>query len=169
MKYFNNVKTLDELKAEYRRLALKYHPDLGGDTEAMKAINAEHDTLFEILKVEHNRRADEDTTGKTYRTTETAEEFRDIIEHLLKLDGLDVELCGSWLWIGGDTRKHKEALKAAGCVWSKNKQKWYWHHKEDGAKYSRGRYNMEQIRDKFGSQFFKNVDPKEYASIAAAI
>ena len=30
MKYFTNCKTLDELKAEYRRLAMANHPDRGG-------------------------------------------------------------------------------------------------------------------------------------------
>lgn len=39
MTYFTNIKTLDELKAAYRRLAMQYHPDMGGDTETMKAIN----------------------------------------------------------------------------------------------------------------------------------
>ena len=110
MKYFTNCKTLDELKAEYRRLAMANHPDRGGDAETMKQINADHDAAFEILKKRHNESADE-----FHQTTETAEEFRDIIEALLKLDGLTVELCGCWLWISGNTKEHKEALKAAGC------------------------------------------------------
>ena len=97
MKYFTNINPLDELKAAYRRLAMQYHPDMGGDTETMKAINAEHDELFEQLKRRQNERADADETGRTPHTTETAEEFREIIVELLKLDGLDIELCGSWL------------------------------------------------------------------------
>ena len=41
MKYFIECKTLDELKKEYRRLAMIHHPDVGGTVEAMQAINAE--------------------------------------------------------------------------------------------------------------------------------
>ena len=149
MKYFVNVHSLDELKAEYRRLAMKHHPDRGGDLETMKAINAEHDALFEILKKKHNDSADE-----YHQTTETAEEFRDILEALMKLDGLTIELCGCWLWISGNTREHKEALKAAGCRWSQNKTAWYWRHPEDRKSYRRSNTSMSDIRMKYGSQVF---------------
>ena len=149
MKYFININTLDELKAAYRRLSMKHHPDRGGDTATMQEINAEHDELFERLKKQHNASADE-----FHQTTETPEEFREIIELLLKLDGLTVELCGSWLWIGGDTRQHKETLKAAGCRWSNNKKLWYWHHAEEGRKWRRGKATMSDIRTKYGSQVF---------------
>ena len=155
MMYFTGVNTLDELKAAYRRLSLKHHPDCGGDEETMKAINAEHDKLFEALKQKHNATADE-----FHQTTETPEEFRAIIELLLKLDGLAVELCGSWLWIGGNTREHKEALKALGCKWSKNKMLWSWHHEEAGRKWRRGNYTMGNIRRKYGSY---NVQMSETA------
>lgn len=149
MKYFTNINTLDELKAAYRRLSMKHHPDRGGDTATMQEINAEHDELFERLKKQHNASADE-----FHQTTETPEEFREIIELLLKLEGLTVELCGSWLWIGGDTRQHKETLKAAGCRWSNNKKLWYWHHAEEGRKWRRGKATMSEIRTKYGSQVF---------------
>lgn len=156
MKYFNNVKNLDELKKEYRRLSKLHHPDCGGDEEIMKAINNEHDELFEILKRQHNARADADPTGKTRRTTETAQEFRTVIEALLKLD-LTVELCGSWLWISGDTKPHKEALKKVGCRWSSSKKMWYWRHPEEGFTRSRGKATMNQIRTRYGSQTFQGA------------
>ena len=149
MKYFTNINTLDELKAAYRRLSMKHHPDRGGDTATMQEINAEHDELFERLKKQHNASADD-----FQQTTETPEEFREIIELLLRLEGLTVELCGSWLWIGGDTRQHKETLKAAGCRWSNNKKLWYWHHAEEGRKWRRGKATMSDIRTKYGSQVF---------------
>lgn len=151
MKYFINVKTLDELKKEYRRLAMIHHPDRGGDTATMQAINAEYDALHEVLKAAHNQTADE-----AHQTTETPEEFREIIKKLLSMEGLEVELCGSWLWIGGKTRENKDALKAAGCRWSNNKKLWYWHHAEEGHHWCKGSKTMNQIRHKYGSQTFRS-------------
>ena len=148
-KYFSDVKTLNQLKAQYRRLAMLHHPDRGGDGEIMKAINAEHDRLFEFLKTMHNKTADD-----YHKTTETPEEFRRIIEALMKLGGLEIELCGSWLWIGGNTKEHREALKAAGCRWSSSKKLWYWHHPEEGRRWKKREASMSEIRSKYGSQTF---------------
>ena len=163
--YFINCKTLDELKKQYRRLAMAHHPDRGGSTVIMQQINAEHDALFEVLKKQHNAAADE-----YHQTAETAAEFRDIIEALLKLDGLVIELAGRWLWIGGDTKKHKEALKAAGYRWSSNKKLWYWRHEEKGHKWHRGTKTMSEIRRKYGSQVFNgNREESGFERIGAAV
>lgn len=153
-KYFVNCKTLDELKKVYKHLAQKHHPDVGGDTRTMQEINAEYEARFEVLKRSQNEQAAEDTTGKARATTESAGDFIAIIDHLLKLDGLEIELCGRWLWIGGDTKKHKEALKACGCRWSSSKKLWNWHFAEDGDKWHRGSKSMSQIRSKYGSTTF---------------
>lgn len=40
-KFFENVKTIEELKRQYKTLAFKYHPDRGGNVEDMQHINAE--------------------------------------------------------------------------------------------------------------------------------
>lgn len=156
MKYFHDCTTLGELKKQYRRLAMIHHPDVGGDPETMKEINNEHDALFERIKARHNAEAKADTTSKTHETTETAEEFREIIDILLRLDGLEVELCGSWLWIGGKTREHKDELKAAGFRWSNNKKLWYWHHAEEGSRWHKGTKTIGEIRAKYGSQTFRS-------------
>ena len=133
---------------------MKHHPDMGGDTRTMQEINAEHDRVFKIFKDRQNREA-QDPTSETKPTTETPEEFRAIVEALLKIQGIEIELCGAWLWIGGDTYPVKDDLKAAGCLFSRSKKKWYWRHAEDGATWSRGKTSMAEIRSKYGSSWIK--------------
>ena len=58
-KYFDGITTFDELRKDYKRLALLNHPDRGGSTEAMQQINNEYDNLFIILKDRHNAEAPE--------------------------------------------------------------------------------------------------------------
>ncbi len=50
MSYFKNITSFADLKKQYRQLALVNHPDKGGDTAVMQAINQEFDRLFEIWK-----------------------------------------------------------------------------------------------------------------------
>jgi curved DNA-binding protein CbpA len=146
--YFDNCTTLEELKKAYKKAALKHHPDLGGNVETMKAVNTEYSAKFEELKHKHN------TAPNSKQTTETPEEFKVIIEKLLHMEGVEVELCGSWLWIAGNTFSHKFELKAAGCRWSRSKKKWYWRHAEKGCHWSRGKSTMKDIREKYGSEVF---------------
>lgn len=46
--YFNNVDSLETLKAQYKTLAMKHHPDKGGKTEEMQAVNAEFEMLYKV-------------------------------------------------------------------------------------------------------------------------
>ena len=149
--YFETCKTLDELKSVYRKLAMKYHPDVGGDTETMQKINAEYEGYFDRLTTEQNAKAAADVTGRTYATAEQAADFIEIINRLMKLDGLEIELCGRWLWISGNTMKHKDALKEAGCRWSSQKKMWSWHFPEDGGYKKHKAKSMAYIRARYGS------------------
>jgi hypothetical protein len=40
--FFEHIKSKQELKAEYRRLARKYHPDLGGDATVFSSLTEEY-------------------------------------------------------------------------------------------------------------------------------
>lgn len=69
MKYFSGISNLDDLKREYKRLALENHPDRGGDTAVMQEINAEYDAAFSRLKVAHNLAHPEQRTEETAKST----------------------------------------------------------------------------------------------------
>ena len=148
--WFNNPTTLEELKKEYKKLVFKHHPDKGGKTSDMQEINAEYDSLFAILKNTHRS-----ATGETYTakesTTETPEQFRKIIDKLIHLDGISIEICGSWIWITGDTYNNREELKKLHFKYSKGKNAWYYH--EPGyRKSSKKSFTLEDIRNMFGSE-----------------
>ena len=150
MKYFANCSTLDELKKAYRRLAMENHPDRGGSLDAMKEINAEYEARFNALKAQQNAAASAENSGVKW-TDEVAADFVAIIDQLIHLDGLTIELCGSWLWISGETYRHREALKAAGCRWSRSKSSWYWRPAGESSYRYRGKATLEDIRQKYGS------------------
>lgn len=123
VRYLNeNIKTLEELKKAYHRLCLKLHPDVGGSDEEMKILNAEYEQLFERVKNIHVNK-----DGETYEkeTQETPQEFQSLIAELLKLDGIEIEIIGCFVWITGDTKPHKERLKALGFCWHSKKHCWY--------------------------------------------
>ncbi len=58
-KYFKNVKSIEDLKSQFRKLAIAHHPDRGGDVEVMKMINIEYDALFPIWKDRHEQKTGE--------------------------------------------------------------------------------------------------------------
>lgn len=160
--FFDGVSSLNELKTAYYKLVMVHHPDRGGDVAVMQRINAEHDEMFSRLKNAQNVQAKTDSDVK--ETTETPEEFREIVQLLLSLEGVEVELCGAWLWLSGDTYPHKDALKAAGCRWSRSKQRWYWRHEEKGCHWSRGKCSMVDIREKYGSKVLVSNQKKQLQS-----
>jgi curved DNA-binding protein CbpA len=149
--YFQDISTIDELKKAYRKLAFKHHPDRGGNEKIMKAVNAEYEVLFDKLNV-----ADEN--GNTKYTMNDG--FREMINRIINLDGLDIEICGSWIWVSGETKKHKEAFKAAGYFWASKKKMWYWRPEEAKVRRSPG-MGMDYIRNMYGSETIKAADPKE--------
>lgn len=83
--FFDDCSTLEELKKSYHAAAMKHHPDRGGDENTMKAINAEYAARFQAIKQSNNTQ-----TTTAHATSESAGDFMWIIDHLLRLDGLEI-------------------------------------------------------------------------------
>ena len=155
-KYFNNCRTIEDVKQTYKQLVKELHPDnnINQDTtKAFQEMQAEYRVAFNRLKNVHVNAA-----GETYEkeTTETAEEFADLINKLYKLNNIIIELCGSWLWITGNTKEHKEELKALGFRYASQKHAWYYH-REPWHKKSKGTSSLDDIRFKYGSTIFNKT------------
>lgn len=147
-KYFTRIETLEELKGEYKKLVLKNHPDKGGDVEIMKEINAEYDKLFAKVKDTHKNK---DGEIYTKENQETPEEFKEIIDQLIKMDGINIEIIGCFIWISGNTKPHKEGLKKLGFKWHSKKIMWF-KAPDDYQKKNKKQFDIDEIRDMYGVQ-----------------
>lgn len=149
-RFFKECDTLETLKAEYKRLAMKWHPDRnGGDLETMQAINAEYDTMFASLKMWHRN-----VKGERYEkdVEETPDEFKDIISELLKIQKITIEIIGSFIWVSGDTQPNRNTLKKLGFRYHGAKKCWY---KSPAGYHRKTKRNMslDEIRDSFGVKY----------------
>jgi len=141
--------TLEELKGMYRKLAMRHHPDRGGNTETMKTINAEYDALFPLLKDVHKNKDGETYTARQ-TSAETADQFKDLISELMKMDAIEMEVIGCFVWVTGDTKPHREKLKALKFKWHSKKTAWYLK-PEDYKRRSRKDYDLDEIRTMYGT------------------
>jgi hypothetical protein len=150
--YFENCKTLDECKARYKLLALKYHPDRGGDTKTMQQINLEYEYIrknpfFKFSSAKEEAQRD-------------FIEFPEIINKIISFDGIIIEMCSNWIWLSGHTFKYSKELKSIGFLWANEKKLWYWR-PHDYKSANRKPRSMEFIRDKYGSDVLQKPRKKE--------
>ena len=144
MKFFDHITSLEELKKEYRKLCFKYHPDLGGDEDTMKALNAEYEYILRTGRFHSDMES-----AHTNADQETI--FRTILEKLVVLQGITIEICGSWLWVSGNTFGCKDVLKSLGLKFASKKKCWFWRPDEYRSTKHR-EFSMDEIRERHGSR-----------------
>lgn len=150
---FKKCTTIEELKKEYNKMVFKLHPDVSGydSTIDFQNMQNEFEKYHALLKDTHKN-----VKGETYKkeTSETAKEYMDLINKLLAM-GLEVEVVGCFIWVGGNTKPHKEELKALGLKWSKHKAKWYKAPK-GYKRVTKKNFTYDEIKQMFGSEKMEN-------------
>lgn len=149
--YFRDCKTIEDVKQMYKKLARDLHPDCnpGRDTtREFQEMGRQYEEAYNRLRNTHRN-----AEGETYEkeTQQTAAEYADLINQLLHIPGLIIELCGSWLWITGNTYEARDQLKALGFRFSRKKQAWYFH-SEPYRKHGKSEKSMQDIRNMYGSE-----------------
>ena len=148
LREFKGVEGINEAKKIYKTLAKKLHPDIGGDEESFKLLNAIYNDL-----IEH----------KIYFSNDIKIdiELEKIISLILHFENITIELVGSWVWVSGDTKEIKEKLKEIGFKWASKKKMWYFGEMQSKNPTPK---SMEEIKSKYGSETLKTKEKKEIAS-----
>lgn len=160
MKFFIEVKTIEEAKQLYRNLAKLHHPDKGGDVEMMKAINAEYDYVCHRILSGAGFSQQEFTEA-----WDASQMFKDQINAIIHLPGLIIEVVGLWIWVTGETKLHRVALKDARYFFASKKIAWYW--RPEHLSGGRGKYSLDELRTKYGSTQVNSSNFKTFKSIAS--
>jgi len=150
--YFKNCSTLDEAKKLYYKLAIQLHPDKGGKKEDFqKMLNQFH--AFKPSSQKFNTEFEQWDSKK----------YADIVEQLIKIKGIDIIICGSWIWLEGDTKPVKEQIKSINLNeymkrgFSRSKGQWYF--SPIGYKKRSGKVlSYERIKDLYGAKNANDQD-----------
>lgn len=145
MDWFNGVTSINELRVQYKRLLMKYHPDNGGDVSDMQEINAEYDSLFNHLKVE----IELDNKSSTINKNEVNRAFKEVLNKIISYH-IEIEIIGSWIWCF-DCYDYKDQLKEIGFKFGAKKKVWCWHY-GNYRRHNSTEINLSDIRAKCGSQ-----------------
>ena len=153
----NSPITAESIKAAYRDASKKYHPDINpAGIEMMKAVNAAYDILKDLISFE-------DLNGVEAGSVDYGEELNAALNAIMNCEGLEIEICGSWVWVTGTTMDHKETLKAAGYKWASKKKSWYFRPADYKANKKREFYSMDKIRNNYGSTRIETKTTKRIA------
>lgn len=150
--YFSikNIESSDnqeaELKRQYKKLAVQFHPDRGGNEESFKAMANEYEKILKAIKVGAGL-SEEEANEEVLKD----ERYQNAINMIIVLEGIEIELVGTWIWISGNTFPHKEVIKAAGFLWAKKKKMWFFRTNENKSK-SRKNLSFEEIKNLHGSK-----------------
>ncbi|HLO70067.1 MAG TPA: hypothetical protein VK167_04310 [Flavipsychrobacter sp.] len=145
MKYFIDCRTIEEVKSLYKQLAKVMHPDCGGSTELMQDLNKQYELTIAFILNESNYSGD--FVNETIRESQN---YRNVIDMIIQLEGIVIEIIGNWIWVSGNTFPVKDALKGAGLHFSRQKAAWYYH--PEGYKGKNSGKNLDEIRAKYGSE-----------------
>lgn len=154
MKFFNDCKTIEGVKTLYKKLAMENHPDRGGDTATMQAINTEY--AFACAKLAKGAGLTDEQADEEIKLSE---EYRQVIEKIINLPGIVIEIVGNWIWVTGNTRPVKDTLKDAGFYFASKKIAWYY--RNEAFKTRGNGAPLEQIRIKYGSEKIHRKQPNK--------
>lgn len=140
--------TKEAIKLAYRRACAKFHPDRNpAGAEMMKAVNLAYEAL-------ENFEGSLNAGG----TEGYDEAMNNVLNELFKMEGINIEVCGAWIWVTGNTKPYKDQLgrDGLGFYWARKKGAWYFR-PDDWKSSSRGNWSLDEIRTEHGSQIIKGT------------
>lgn len=113
------------------------------------------------MKDRHESKTDKSADSSSNSNTKTSDysqnmydwendkALREVLQKIINFDGIEILICGQWIWVSGNTYSYKKELKEIGFKWASQKKMWYWK-SEAYQKKSHKTLSMDEIRNYYG-------------------
>ncbi len=171
--FFASCNNLDDVKQTYRKLAMQHHPDKGGDPATFRAVTDEYNSAVKYFakygpRNEAGTHTEEQTQEQQEHTIFESEAYRAALDAVINIEGIIIEVVGSWIWLTGNTYPHRAQIKAAGYLFASAKKAWYFRTEENKTTRSKRGTTLDDIKNKYGSERVNNYKPANRLNSAAA-
>ncbi len=152
--------TPEIVEKAFRKLAMKYHPDRNpGGLEMMQMVNQAYQELKGWEGYVEGKAGEESSPNEEETATKSSygDDVMDAINAVKACTGIIIEVCGSWVWLSGNTFAWKDTIKESGFKWASKKKMWYFR-PDDWIPKKHRPVDMEKIRARYGSTRVENEE-----------
>ena len=121
MKKMSTSETLEDLKRVYA----DEYSEVRHDVDLLKDLNLAYEDNFDAVRCMHRTKG-----GKVYSTESAPNHegvawFPEFVEAISNMKDVEYNIEGTWLWVSGNTKPHREELKRLGLRWAPKRKMWY--------------------------------------------
>jgi len=156
---FASCAGVQQIKNLMREYAKRLHPDLnpGIDDGEFKSMSAAYHAELQNRHLETHT----DDIGKAhkyYYNEQNEQEILDKVAELLalNLNGVVIDLVGTWIWVSGETRANRTALKSAKMRYHGKRAMWYWRKAAYKTRYSDKSFS--ELKSAYGCKTFESKE-----------
>lgn len=121
MQKMRTSETLEDLKRVYS----DEYSEVRYDVDLLKDLDLAYEDSFDAVRCLHRTKG-----GKVYSTEsaanhETVGFFPEFVESISNMSDVWFTIEGTWMWVSGNTKPHREELKRLGLRWAPKRKMWY--------------------------------------------
>lgn len=121
MEKMSKSETLEDLKRVYS----DEYSEVRYDVDLLKDLDLAYEDNFDAVRCLHRTKGGKVHSTESAQNHETVGFFPEFVEAISNMADVEYNIEGTWLWVSGNTKPHREELKRLGLRWAPKRKMWY--------------------------------------------